>query len=249
MLTQDRYQAILDLLDEKNSVTVAELTKLLDSSESTVRRDLSALDEMGKLKKVFGGATSNKRNEGIFEDAVSSRETVMSEEKDLIAEYCAKLINDSDFVYIDAGTTTARLVDHITNPNATYVTNGITHARRLIHKGLQTYIVGGRIKPLTEAVVGAEGIKSIKCFNFTKAFMGANGIDLESGFTTPDIEEGLIKETAISKAYMSFVLADHTKFRKVYPVTFAPLEKCCIITDRLTASDIAQTTVVKEVKK
>ena len=54
MLTQDRYRAILDLLEEKNSVTVSELTKLLDSSESTIRRDLSALDEMGKLTKVFG---------------------------------------------------------------------------------------------------------------------------------------------------------------------------------------------------
>ena len=180
MLTQDRYRAILDLLEEKNSVTVSELTKLLDSSESTIRRDLSALDEMGKLTKVFGGATSITRNEGIFEDAVSNRETVMSDEKDLVAEYCAKLIHDSDFVYIDAGTTTLKLVDHITNTNATYVTNGITHARMLIHKGMQTYIVGGKIKPLTEAVVGAEAIKSINCFNFTKAFMGANGIDIRS---------------------------------------------------------------------
>jgi len=161
MLTQDRYRAILDLLEEKNSVTVSELTKLLDSSESTIRRDLSALDEMGKLTKVFGGATSITRNEGVFEDAVSNRETVMSDEKDAVAEYCAKLIHDSDFVYIDAGTTTLKLVDHITNTNATYVTNGITHARMLIHKGMQTYIVGGKIKPLTEAVVGAEAIKSI----------------------------------------------------------------------------------------
>ena len=234
MLTQDRYRAILDLLEEKNSVTVSELTKLLDSSESTIRRDLSALDEMGKLTKVFGGATSITRNEGVFEDAV--------------AEYCAKLIHDSDFVYIDAGTTTLKLVDHITNTNATYVTNGITHARMLIHKGMQTYIVGGKIKPLTEAVVGAEAIKSINCFNFTKAFMGANGIDIGSGFTTPDIEEGLIKETAINKSYMAFVLADHSKFRRVYSVTFAPLQKCCIITDKLPTPDFSQVTVIKEVK-
>ena len=232
MLTQDRYRAILDLLEEKNSVTVSELTKLLDSSESTIRRDLSALDEMGKLTKVFGGATSITRNEGVFEDAVSNRETVMSDEKDAVAEYCAKLIHDSDFVYIDAGTTTLKLVDHITNTNATYVTNGITHARMLIHKGMQTYIVGGKIN----------------CFNFTKAFMGANGIDIGSGFTTPDIEEGLIKETAINKSYMAFVLADHSKFRRVYSVTFAPLQKCCIITDKLPTPDFSQATVIKEVK-
>mgnify|MGYP003054480452 FL=1 len=129
------------------------------------------------------------------------------------------------------------------------MTNGITHARMLIHKGMQTYIVGGKIKPLTEAVVGAEAIKSINCFNFTKAFMGANGIDIGSGFTTPDIEEGLIKETAINKSYMAFVLADHSKFRRVYPVTFAPLQKCCIITNKLPTPEFSQATVIKEVKK
>lgn len=55
MLTQERYQAILQILNEKNAVTVSELTHLLDTSESTIRRDLTALDEMGKLNKVFGG--------------------------------------------------------------------------------------------------------------------------------------------------------------------------------------------------
>ena len=78
--------------------------------------------------------------------------------------------------------------------------------------------------------------------------MGANGIDIGSGFTTPDIEEGLIKETAINKSYMAFVLADHSKFRRVYSVTFAPLQKCCIITDELPTPDFSQATVIKEVK-
>ena len=147
---------------KKNSVTVSELTKLLDSSESTIRRDLSALDEMGKLTKVFGGATSITRNEGVFEDAVSNRETVMSDEKDAVAEYCTKLIHDSDFVYIDAGTTTLKLVDHITNTNATYVTNGITHARMLIHKGMQTYIVGGKNKTAYRGCCGCRSNKKHK---------------------------------------------------------------------------------------
>lgn len=204
---------------------------------------------MGKLTKVFGGATSITRNEGVFEDAVSNRETVMSDEKDAVAEYCAKLIHDSDFVYIDAGTTTLKLVDHITNTNATYVTNGITHARMLIHKGMQTYIVGGKIKPLTEAVVGAEAIKSINCFNFTKAFMGANGIDIGSGFTTPDIEEWSYKGNGQSiNLIWHLFLQNHSKFRRVYSVTFAPLQKCCIITDKLPTPDFSQVTVIKEVK-
>ncbi len=152
MLTQERYEKILSILNEKNVVTVSELTNALDTSESTIRRDLSALAEMGRLNKVFGGATSIKQNSGITEDNVSSRENLMSKEKDLIAKYSASLIIDTDFVYIDAGTTTSKLIDYISNTKATYVTNGISHARKLIYKGLNAYIIVGKMKPVTEAL-------------------------------------------------------------------------------------------------
>lgn len=249
MLTQERYRAILNLLNEKDAVSVSELTQLLDTSESTIRRDLNALDEMGRLNKVFGGATSIKKTAGVFEDAVSKREEVMIEEKKSIAAYCAGLINDSDFVYIDAGTTTSLFVDCISNSKATYVTNGIVHARKLILKGFNVYIIGGKVKPKTEAIVGAESIKSIKSFNFTKAFMGTNGIDVDAGFTTPDIEESLVKEEAIKKSYVSFILADHSKFKKVFPVTFSEINKCCVVTDKLTDASFTEHTVIKEVMK
>lgn len=247
MLTQERYQKILELLSEKNAVTVSELTGLLGISESTIRRDLNALAEMGKLRKVFGGATAINKTSGIDEESVNDRELVMSEEKNAIAKYAATLIYDDDFVYIDAGTTTSRLIDYINNYKATYVTNGISHARKLIQRGLNAYIVGGKMKPITEAVVGAEGISNIRNFNFTKAFMGTNGIDINAGFTTPDIEEALIKEAAINKTYMSFVLADNSKFLKIFPVTFSPLRHCCIITDKLNDKRFENETVIKEV--
>lgn len=249
MLTQERYDKILSILNEKNVVTVSELTSMLNTSESTIRRDLSALAEMGRLNKVFGGATSIRQNSGIAEDNVRNRENLMSNEKELIAKYAAALINDTDFVYIDAGTTTSKLIDYISNTKATYVTNGISHARKLIYKGLNAYIIGGKMKPVTEAVVGVEGILNLKNFNFTKAFMGSNGIDFQAGFTTPDIEEARIKEEAIKKSYMSFILADHSKFDKVCPVTFSELKKCCIITDILQNHRYADETVVKEVIK
>lgn len=249
MLTQERYQMILQILNEKNAVTVAELTQALSTSESTIRRDLTALDEMGRLQKVFGGATSIKQASGIGEDAVSNRENLMSEEKTAIAIYSASLIKDADFVFIDAGTTTSKLIDYISNYKATYVTNGISHARKLINKGLNAYMIGGKMKPITEAVVGAEGIANLKNFNFTKAFMGTNGIDIEAGYTTPDIEEAMIKEAAIKKSYISFILADHSKFLKVFPVTFSKLKKCCIITDKLSDKRFADETVIKEVNK
>ena len=171
------------------------------------------------------------------------------EEKTEIARYAATLIHDDDFIYIDAGTTTSRFIDFIENRNATYVTNGIIHGQKLIQKRLNAYIIGGRIRPLTEAVIGTSAIKSLSDLNFTKAFMGTNGIDLNAGFTTPDIDEARIKETAIQNSYMTFVLADHTKFRKVCAATFAPLKIGCIITDVCPDNKYSEKTIVKEVKK
>lgn len=249
MLTQERYRSILDILGEKDAVTVAELAQRLGISESTVRRDLSALDKEGRLRKVFGGATSLSTTEGTAEDEMIVRDKKMSEEKELIAAYAATLINNDDFVYIDSGTTTSRLIDHIVPNNAVYVTNGLIHAQKLLSKGLKVFILGGTIKPLNACVTGAEGVNGLEKFNFTKAFIGTNGIDITAGYTTPDNEEAMVKGKAVEKSFAVFVLADHSKFRRVYPVSFAELRRCCIITDRLPYGGFSEKTVIREVTK
>ena len=78
--------------------------------------------------------------------------------------------------------------------------------------------------------------------------MGTNGIDTESGFTTPDIGEAAVKTAVMKKSYVSFVLADHTKFGLVSPVTFADIEEACVITDRLEGEHYRRYTVIKEVE-
>ena len=249
MLTQERYQTILQLLSERDAVTVSELSSLLDISESTIRRDLNNLAEMGKLNKVFGGATAIRPNTGVTEKTFEIREAEMSEEKTAIGRYAATLVNDGDLVFIDAGTTTYRFIDFLTNREATYITNGVAHARKLIRGGFTTYIISGRIKPATEAVVGSTGIGLISRLNFTKAFVGTNGIDLEAGYTTPEIDEGMIKEAIVKHSYMTFILADHTKFRRVFPVSFADIKKGCIITDSVPDLKYLDATVIKEVSK
>ena len=249
MLTQERHQTILQLLSERDAVTVAQLSALLDTSESTLRRDLNSLAALGKLNKVFGGATAIRPSDGVTEKAFETREAEMSEEKTAIARYAATLVNDGDLVFIDAGTTTYRLIDFLTNKEATYITNGVAHARKLIRMGFTTYIISGRVKPQTEAIVGTTGVEMISRFNYTKAFVGTNGIDLVAGFTTPEFDEGMIKESIVKHSYMTFILADHTKFRRVFPVTFADIKKCCVITDMVPYSQYSDATVIKEVNK
>lgn len=247
MLTQDRYQAILQLLSEKGTVTVTELTKLLNTSESTVRRDLTALDEQGKLNKVFGGAISMHHNSIEDVNTMVLKSKLNVKEKNAIAQYAAKMINDFDCVYIDAGTTTKILINYIENSKATFVTNGIVHAKELVQKGFKAYIIGGKLKFSTEALIGAEGLNSLKKYNFSKCFLGTNGIDVKAGYSTIDVEEALVKGEAISRSFMSFILADHTKFGQVFPVTFGELKQACIITDRLADNKYSTHTVVKEV--
>ena len=134
MLTHERYKNILDYLAERDAATVSELAQATGTSESTIRRDLVALDKEGRLRKVYGGAAAINRTEGINEDEVKIREVMMPEEKEQIAAYAAQLINNDDFIYIDSGTTTSRLIEHIGNTNATFVTNGIIHAQKLLSK-------------------------------------------------------------------------------------------------------------------
>lgn len=248
MLTEERYHEILELLNKKGAVTVIELTKVLQTSESTIRRDLNALAKMGKINKVHGGATALEKMMQI-EENMEIKSMRFQEEKEKIAQYAASLIRDGDFIYIDAGSTTDKLVDAISNMNATYVTNGIIHARKLTQRGHKVYIIGGEFKPVTEAIVGAQALKSISMFNFTKCFLGANGIHKTGGYTTPDVDEALVKAEAIKRSFVSFVLADHSKFGAVSATVFGDLRQACIITDELTDKTYQEITIIKEVLK
>lgn len=157
------------------------------------------------------------------------------------------MIQDEDFVFIDAGTSTEMLINYISSSKAAFVTNGILHAKKLVACGLKTYVIGGVIKPVTEAVVGADAVTNMKKYNFTKAFLGTNGIHVEFGYTTVDVEEAMMKIEAVNRSRTSFILADHTKFDKITAVTFAPIEKAQIITDSQVNKKYKDVTYIKEV--
>lgn len=231
MLTEERYNIILNTLRERQAVTVSELTELLNSSESTVRRDLAALDEMGQLRKVHGGATALEGSSfSTSENDVLFKQTQYGAEKRTMGAYASRMIGRDDFVYIDAGTSTEALVDAITETGATFVTNGIIHAEKLLRKGCEVYVLGGYLKRGTEAIIGEEALMSLDKYNFTLGFFGTNGVDIKNGFTTPDVGEAMIKEKAYNKCLNAYVLCDPSKFNKITPVTFGKLEKGIVIT-------------------
>lgn len=247
MLTQERHNKILELLTKQDTVTVGELSQGLETSESTIRRDLVTLDKMGKVKKVHGGAAAIHRVSTVFEEDVTTKSALNVTEKEAIGRVAAGLVTNDDFVFIDAGTTTAAMIDFIyDNVRATFVTNGIVHAKKLIQKGLKAYIIGGQIKLTTEAVVGTEAINNLRKYNFTKTFIGTNGISVKGGYSTPDVEEAAVKSEVLKRGRSNFILGDHAKFDKEYAVTFGILKDACIVTDELEDNEFREHAVVKE---
>ena len=249
MLTEERFKLILSILEKKQAVTVIDLVDFLNVSESTIRRDLTTLNSMGKLKKVHGGATSIRESFSSKDDDVDVRQNSNVEEKEEIARYAASLIRKNDFVYIDAGTSTEKMIEYISEKRANYVTNGIAHGKKLAKKGFKVYIVGGEIKLATEAIVGVEAVNSLRKYNFTKGFFGVNAISEEQGYSTPDVQEALVKESAMKKSRESYILADSSKFNKTSCVTFGELSDATIITTNINDDEVKDYTKVVEVNK
>jgi len=234
MLTEERFARILDLVNGKGSVTVQELMQELDASESTVRRDLNSMARKDLLTKVHGGAIAKNTTFRTIDEVVTNRQSQNIEEKDLIAQAAAKLIERDEFVYLDAGTTTERMIEYLDAHNITFVTNAISHAKRLAERGYRAYILGGEYKSATEAIVGEEAVETLEKYNFTKGFFGTNGVSVAKGYTTPEVKEAMVKKKAMENCKEKFVLADPSKFSEISSVKFADFEDAKVITTKAT---------------
>ena len=232
MLTEERYGKIIALLEEKKSLTVAEITELLGISESTARRDITALDRAGRLVKVFGGAVMADGSYVTHEPTVAQKTDVQKQEKKMIARAAASLVTDSDFIYIDAGTTTGCMISFLAQKKAVFVTNAVSHAQRLAAQGNKVFLVGGELKGTTEAVIGAQAMEYLTRYHFTKGFFGANGITKSAGFTTPDAVEAQVKRTAMKQCGKCYLLCDSTKFGNTSAVTFASYGAGMVMTEK-----------------
>lgn len=247
MLQEERFDIILREVSAKGAVKVSQLAEMMNISESTIRRDINELDAAGKLRKVFGGAVSAARPIITVDADMDFRNAQNLKQKIDIARYSASLIKDHDVVFLDAGTTTEKMIDYLDNRTVVYVTNSLTNIQKLAEKGLTAYLTGGNLKVSTQALVGSPAIDLIKSFNFTKSFLGANGIDIKKGLTTPGMDEAAVKKAIIENSHKVYVVADSSKFGMVSAVTFSSLERAEIITEKLNDREFLKHTQVTEV--
>ena len=247
MLAEQRMETILAQLEQQRAVSVAQLCQVTGASEATIRRDLTMLARQGKLNKVHGGAVVLGEEFHAEELDMETKRQLWIDEKKRIARYAAGLIDDEDVVYLDSGSTVVLMADYVQAQKALYVTNNIECAARLTRRGLRVYVLGGMLKPGTVALVGTESLLSLKRYNFTKAFLGTNGITVSQGFTTPDPEEAAVKAAAAEQARESYVLADASKFGTITAAAMFPLEDARIITDRVPDQRYRDYTSIEEV--
>ncbi|ANK38031.1 DeoR family transcriptional regulator [Staphylococcus equorum] len=228
MITEKRHELILAELSQKDFLTLQELIDRTGSSASTVRRDLSKLQQMGKLKRIHGGAKLNQSS--LLEPNLADKRSTNLREKQEIGRLAASQIDDDDCVFLDAGSTTLEMIPYINANDIIVVTNGLTHVEELLKRGIRTLILGGEVKATTFATVGASALKTLNRYRFDKVFLGMNGIDMKYGLTTPDEQEAIIKHHAMELGTQVYVLVDHAKYEKVYFAHVPLLENVALVT-------------------
>lgn len=232
MLAADRHAAILAKLGVQRTVRVSELADSLGVSEMTIRRDIDGLDAVGALRKVHGGATSRTALNAL-EPGFGANADQRTDAKESIAATAATLIQPGMTLALTGGTTTYRLVEHLSGP-LTVLTNSLPAADKL-HRtappGVSVLLTGGERSP-SEALVGPIATSTVRSFNVDICFMGAHGVDASAGITTPNLAEADTNRAFAEQCGRLVVLADSTKFGTVSLARIAGVDQVsCIVTD------------------
>ncbi|WP_432548202.1 DeoR/GlpR family DNA-binding transcription regulator [Kineococcus sp. SYSU DK004] len=211
MYATERHQAILDRARDAGRVEVTALAEVLDVTPETIRRDLTALERRGVLRRVHGGAIPVERLG--HEPAVGERQSAQAAEKDRIAKAALAELPDGGSVLLDAGTTTVRLAELLPpDRDLVVVTHGLQVAQAVSAiSGTTLHLVGGQVRGRTLAAVGGWAERALAEVFADVCFLGTNGLTPQRGLTTPDLHEATVKRALIRAARRTVVLADHTK--------------------------------------
>lgn len=237
----ERVHNIADYISKQQFVTIPELCEKFQVSINTVRRDLTILEEEGKIEKIYGGARlAEEKDENTTAPPKNmlrpflERTVKNPAAKEAIAKAAARLISEGDTIYIDTGTSTTPLLNYITSlKHLNIITNSVKVMNQCL--GLpqfNTICLPGVMKHATASVIGDQCLKAIDLYHIDKAFMACSAFSLQLGASNSSVEEYTIKQKILSRSSKHYLLVDHTKFDCSSLMVFAqPNEFDCIITD------------------
>lgn len=251
MYAEERQQAIAAEIRALGRVSVTELSAQFEVTGETIRRDLAVLERGGMLQRVHGGAVRPDAVAVTSELGLAERQVARTKQKTAIGVRAMELLPPAGgAVIFDAGTTTYQAALALPSGNRlTLVTNSIPVASVLVgHRRSTVNLLGGPVRGLTQACVGADTVRALGRMRASVAFMGVNGISLAHGLSTPDPDEAATKRAMVGAATRVVVLADSSKIGREVFAGFADLSKVdVLVTDEevdpafvsaLTARDI-----------
>lgn len=243
MFAEERQRRIAELVSEAGRVNVTDLAADFDITTETVRRDLAALEKAGVLQRVHGGAVPC-RPHSLEEPTFDDREIHNLDEKTAIARSALSLLEETMSISVDGGTTCAafaraiadeahgRLVAGQAPRQLRVITNSLSAIDSLAGApGVDIFVLPGRFRPVTRAMVGPQTITAIEGHRVDLAVLGTNGLTGD-GVSTPDHDEAATKSAFVHSGRRVAVLADSAKFDAISLVRFAELDQIdVLITD------------------
>ncbi|MCA0754729.1 DeoR/GlpR family DNA-binding transcription regulator [Paenibacillus sp. N4] len=211
MLVAERYDKIVQLVNERGSIRVTELSELCQVTEETIRRDLDRLEQAGRLRRSHGGAVSVKDQQP--EIPFFEREVTRADDKKRIAEEAIKLIRPKDRILLDASTTAWYMAASMPDIPLTVLTNSIKVAMELSGKEkIEVISTGGILASRSLSYVGPLAERSLDAYHVDKAFFSCKGVHLERGISESNELQARIKHKMVGMADQVILLADSSKF-------------------------------------
>lgn len=212
LLVAERQHKIVELVNERKSVRVSELSKLFSVTEETIRRDLEKLEKEKKLERSHGGAVSLNPKESL-EIPYSEREIINVREKQQIALESIKHVEEGDKIILDASTTAWYMAKTLPDIPLTVMTNSIKVAMELSGKRQITVIsTGGTLLSKSLSYVGPLAESAFNSYHFDKAFISCKGIHFERGLSESDEQQARVKTKMINSADSVYIMVDYSKF-------------------------------------
>ncbi|WP_053956140.1 DeoR/GlpR family DNA-binding transcription regulator [Inediibacterium massiliense] len=217
MITEARRKKITELVEKEGVVNLQQLTDTFNVSIYTIRRDLTALEKEGFLKKAHGGAIRIEKSKWI--SSIEEGKFEALEEKQKIAKLAATLIEDGDTIMLMGSIISLLMIPFIQNKNITIVTNSLDIAKELCQiPNIETIMIGGTIKNYKGNILGSKAISDLKNYHFDKAFIPCAGIKDDPGVTTSTLDSSDFLKGVIQSSRKKIIVAD---YRKIGRITFA----------------------------
>jgi DeoR/GlpR family transcriptional regulator of sugar metabolism len=231
MLVAERHRKIVEVVNEKLSVRVTELSKTFKVTEETIRRDLEKLEKENLLRRSHGGAVSIQDEQS--EVSYAEREITNSLEKKSIAIEAVKLIKPGEQIVLDASTTAWYMAKEMPDVPLTVITNSIKVAVELSKKEqVKVISTGGMLLPKSLSYVGPLAERSLNMYHVNKAFISCKGVHIEGGLSDSNEWQALLKRQMMLISDQTILMADSTKFGVR---TFAHITEIgqvsCVLTD------------------